>query len=128
MKRMLVLTSVIMLMVCTGCGDSHEKLAAESISTMKELIATLDNVKDEASANSAKSTLKSLMDKMNSINLRQSKLPAPSEAEIKAMEAKYGKEMEELARKLQANMMRVTFDSKIAPILQSIEQDMKKSQ
>ena len=124
MKHLLALASVVLLLSLSGCNDSHEAVAGDSVSTMKEMTSILEGVKDQASAQSAKPKLKALMEKMESISQRQAKLAAPTEAEIKAMDAKYGKEMEEVARKWQAQVMRVMFDPKIGPELQDI--DMKK--
>src|SRR5678815_1392251 len=57
MKRPFTITAVVMFLVCAGCGDSHEKLAGESVSTMKEMVSVLDSIKDEASAKAAKPKL-----------------------------------------------------------------------
>ena len=124
MKRLVSLLAILTLGVCPGCGgDSHESLAADSMTTMKELVATLESIKDEASAKAAKSKLVSLTQQMNKINERQAKLPAPGEAELKAMTSKYGKEMEELQPKMVAAMMRIQFDPAIQKELSDI--DMK---
>jgi hypothetical protein len=123
MKRSLTLASLLLLMAITGCGDTHESLTEDGISTIKKLIAVLDGVKDEASAKSAKSEIKSLMEKLNEINTKQTKLPQPTEAEVKAMGEKHGKEMDELQQKLAGHMMRIGFDPKIGPVLNDI--DMK---
>ena len=111
----------------SGRGDSHESLAGEGQSTMNEMVSVLDGMKDEASAKSAKPKLTSLMDRLNDINQRQSRLPTPTEAEIKAMGAKYGKQMEELQKKFMGHMMRIAFDPKINAQLADIEQHMKKT-
>jgi hypothetical protein len=123
MKRLLAFTAVVTFLICAGCGDSHESLAAEAVSTMKDMVAVLDTVKDADSAKAAKPKLKSLSEKLNDINKRQAKLPAPTEADIKAIEAKHGKEMEELQQKMMSAMMRITFDPKIQAELADI--DMK---
>ena len=124
MKGLISLLAILMLGVCPGCGgDSHASLAGESLTMMKDLIATLETVKDEASAKAAKPKLVSLTQKMQSINERQAKLPALSEADVKAMESKYGKEMEELQPKMVAAMMRIQFDPAIQKELSDI--DMK---
>ena len=124
MKRLSSLLAISILVVCPGCGgDSHESLAADSVKAMKELVATLDTIKDEASAKAAKSKLVSLSQQMTKINERQAKLPAPTEADVKAMESKYGKEMEELQPKMVAAMMRIQFDPAIQKELSDI--DMK---
>jgi hypothetical protein len=121
MKRLLTLTPMLVFLVCSGCGDSHDSLTSESLSTMSKLVATLDGVKDEASAKSAKSDVKSLLTRLNEINTRQSKLPAPTEAEGKAIEKKYAKQMEELSTKLQGNMLRIVTDPKIASVFEDID-------
>ncbi|CAN5524098.1 hypothetical protein BH10PLA1_BH10PLA1_17810 [soil metagenome] len=124
MRNWMILASVMLLVVCSGCGgDSHEKLSKESVSTMKEMVSVLEGVKDEASAQSAKPQLKSLMEKLQDINHRQSKLPAPTEAEMKEMDSKYGKEMEETSRKFTSEMMRVMFTPKVNAVFQDL--DMK---
>ena len=91
---------------------------------MKQVVSTLENVKDADSAKANKAKLKSLMQELNDINARMAKLPAPTEADIKAMDAKYGKEMEELGQKMSGQMMRIAFDPKIQAELSDI--DMKK--
>ena len=57
------------------------------------------------------------------INERQAKLPAPSEADIKAIESKHGKEMEELQQKMTSAMLRIAFDPKIQAELADIDMD-----
>ena len=117
---------MIALMFVPGCGgDTHESLAGETLDTMKKVVAALEGIKDEASANSAKSTLTELSAKMKDIETRMSKLPAPTEADAKAMDSKYGKQMEEVAMKLQQNMMRIMIDPKMSAVLQGIDMKMK---
>ena len=126
MKRLLPVLSTLMLGVLPGCfSDSHESLAAESMTTMKELTTTLETVKDQASAKAAKPKLTSLAEKMKKLNERQAKLPAPSEAEQKAMVSKHGKEMEDLQQKMMAVMMRIQFDPAIQSELKDIDMKMK---
>ena len=123
MKRLAAVMLMLIVVNCAGCGgDTHESLAGESVSTMRELVSVLDGVKDEDTAKSAKSKVKSLMEKLNDINLRESKLKPPSQDEIKAMD-KYGKEMEEVSRKFQGHMFRIMSDPKISAVFQDI--DMK---
>jgi len=121
MKRVLALASVFAFLVCAGCGDSHESLAGEQVAAMKELSNTLDIVKDADSAKAAKPTLKKLVERMNDINARMTKLPAPTEAEVNAMGEKYGKQMDEISQKMVANMMRVQFDPAIQKELSDID-------
>ena len=88
---------------------------------MKEFVAALDTVTDEATAKAAKSRLQSIVSKMNSINEREAKLPAPTEAEMQSLESKYGKEMEDLMMKLTGKMLQIQFDPKIQAALSDID-------
>jgi hypothetical protein len=125
MKSLLVLTVVAALCLCNGCGgDTHESLAGEAISTQKDLLATLETVKDQETAKAAKSKLQALATKMKDIEARQTKLGTPNEAQFKAIGDKYGKEMEEVQTKMVGVMMRVMLDPKIQGEL--IDIDIKK--
>jgi hypothetical protein len=117
---------VLALALCAGCGgDSREDLAGESVDILKELVTTLDGVKDEASANSAKPKLEKLVKEMNDLNERQEKLGMPTEEEFKEIEQKYGKQMEELQQKFAGNVLRIAFDPKIQAVLNDIDLKMK---
>jgi len=121
MRHGIALAMVLTLSLCAGCGDSREDLAEESVDTLKDLVATLDGVKDEASAKSAKPELEKLVKQLNDLNERQEKLGMPDEAEFKKIEEKHGKEMEELQRKLVSSMLRIQFDPKIQAVLSDID-------
>ena len=127
MKLLHSLGCVLALLLCPGCGggDTHESLAVESQSVMKQMVDVLDTVKDEPSAKSAKPKLKELAEKMNDVNARQAKLPAPTQAEIDAMDKKIGKDMEEIGLKFQAHAMRITFDPKLSAVFNDIDLKVK---
>ena len=121
---------VVALVLCCrggGCGggDSHDSLAVEGQGVMKQMVAVLDTVKDETSAKAAKPQLKTLAEKLNDINARQAKLPAPTEAEIKALDEKHSKEMEEIGHKFQAHAMRITFDPKLSTVFNDLDLKVK---
>jgi hypothetical protein len=126
MQRLLAFSVLYLFIACPGCADTREKLASENLSVMKELNAVLDGIKDEASAASAKSKLKSLMEKMADLNQRESKLPAPTKQEIDTLQTKYSKEMEEVAHKFQANIMRIQFDPKLNSVFTDLNETMAK--
>ena len=87
------------------------------------MVTVLDAVKDDTSAKAAKPKLKRLSAKLEDINTRANKLGTPTEAEVKALDQKHGKEMEELMQKMTGHMMRIAFDPKIQAELADI--DMK---
>jgi hypothetical protein len=120
----LVIGLALTSLCCVGCGgggDTHESLAGEGKGVMKQMVAVLDTVKDEASAKAAQPQLKTLAEKMNDINARQTKLPAPTEADVKTMDEKHGKEMEELGHQFQAHAMRIAFDPKLSAAMHGID-------
>ena len=123
MKNLITLAVMAMLLVCSGCGDSREAVAEDGMANMKELVATLDTVKDEASAKAAKPKLEKLVKQMNEIKERQTKLGDPTEAEMKSLMEKHGDEMEALQKKMVTVMMRIQFDPEIQKVLSDI--DMK---
>ena len=127
MKLVPAVLAALMLIACSGCGDTHESLTGEGVATMKQIVTVLDGVKDEASAKSASPKLKALMEQLNSINERQAKLGTPTEAEFTALESKYGKEMEELQQKMVGNMFRIMADPKINAVLNDLDASMRKN-
>ena len=128
MKSSLPLIPILLaLVLIPGCGggDTHESLAVEAQSAMKQMVAVLDTVKDEASAKSAKPQLKTLVEKLNDINARQAKLPDPTEAEITATDKRIGKEMEEIGLKFQAHALRINFDPKLSAVFNDLDLKVK---
>ena len=127
MQRTIVLLTLALL--CPGCGggDTYQSLADSTIAAMRDMVATFDTVKDETSAKAAKAKLKSIFEQMQSLNERQAKLPAPTEADVKAIDAKYGKELTDLQMKLAGHMMRINLDPKIRLELADLEQSMQKT-
>jgi hypothetical protein len=126
MTRSLTLTSLVCLVICCGCGDNREDLAAEQVSTMEEMVSVLQNIKDEASAKASKDKLAAVLKRMDDINQREAKLPQPTEAEVDAIDQKHGKRMEELMMKFAAEAMRIQFDPKIRAVLDDLDQQFQK--
>lgn len=111
----------VLFVAGSGCGDSRESLADETMSVMEEMVATLQGVKDEASAKAAKPKLEDLAKRFDDINQRESKLPAPTDEQTKALIEKHGSKMDELSRKLQGEMLRIAFDPKIQSVLGDVD-------
>jgi hypothetical protein len=115
-SRILRCVPIILVMaLLSGCAkDTHERLAAENVATMKELSATLDKIIDEKSARRAKSSLESLAKKLEAIGERDAKLPPPTSAETQAINAKYGAQTTELEQKITGQIMRTGLNPGIA--------------
>jgi hypothetical protein len=119
-RSFFTVATIALTLVVAGCGDSRESLAEEGVSTMKELVATLDGVKDASTAKAAKSKIQSLVSKLDDLKARMDKLGA-NPSEEKALQDKYGKEMEEQMGKLLPAMMRIQFDPNIQGELKDID-------
>lgn len=124
MKNLVALASLLLVLV-PGCGgDTHQSLVDESMPLMREMAATVTTIKDEATAKAAKPKLEVIASKMKDLKARRDKLPAPTEAEMKASIDKYGKEMEELQKKMIGSMMAIQFDPAIQKVLGDIDMNM----
>lgn len=122
MKHTVALCVIIMFLCIPGCGgDTQESLADESMPIMRDMVATLETVKDEASAKAAKPKLEAIAKKMKSLEERRAKLPMPTEADMKAIFDKHGKEMEELQKKMVTVMLAIQFDPKVQGVLSDID-------
>src|SRR5262245_48741767 len=126
MNRLIAFTVMVMLLMVPGCGgDTHESLADESMPVMKDMVATLETVKDEAPAKPAKPKLQSNEAKRKDLKARRNKLPAPTEAQTKAMMDKHGKDMEQIMMKLTGIQLQLMADPKIGQVLGDIDMKMR---
>ena len=121
MRRLFAFSALLALLFFAGCGDSHEAVAEESVSVMKEMVATLEGITDAASARAAKSKLQSLAEKMKALEKRMAELGTPTEDQINAMEGSIGQEMEAVQTKLTEQMMRLAFDMEIQKELSDLD-------
>jgi hypothetical protein len=126
MKPSLVLASVLMLLVCSGCGDSHEAVMNDQMSLTKDMLAIMQGIKDEASASAAKPKMQALAEKAKAIEERQKNLGKPSDAEVKQLQAKYGTEMEALMSKVMGEVIRISSIPGAAQQLQDMTRSMSK--
>jgi hypothetical protein len=112
-----------MLLVCSGCGDSHKAVMEDQMSLTKEMLAILHGIKDEASA-AAKPKMQALVEKAKAIEERQKKLGTPSDAEFKELQYKYGKEMEDLMPKFMGEAFRIMAIPGAAKQLEDMQRTM----
>jgi hypothetical protein len=98
----------------TGCGDTHEKLTADSIAAMKEFSGIIASIKDEPSAQAAKPKLEALGDRMEALRKRRDALGQPTKEQEEALKKKYEPEVKQIAEEMLPNMMRVAFDPKLS--------------
>jgi hypothetical protein len=104
-KPLLVIVGLV-LMLCAGCGDSPDSVMQDALSCAKEMGTVMQSVKDEASAQAAAPKLKAIGARMQDIEKRQKALKLSKEEET-ALQAKYKPQMEEIAKGLVPDMMRV---------------------
>ena len=125
MKRTLAFVSVLMLLVCSGCGgDTPQKVADDSIDVMKEMTSILEGVKDEASAAKAHDKLQALGGKFKALKARQDKLQMSAD-DRKKLEIEYRPKMEPVMQKLMSESMRIAMDPKLAPAIKGLNDVMK---
>lgn len=120
MKQMVLLASVLMLLVCSGCGDSPDKVAEDGISVMDEMATVMESVKDEASAKKANAKLRALTDKMKDIKARQEKLSITTEQKIE-LQKKHEEKMGAVVERLMREGMRISVDPKLKSALDGLD-------
>jgi hypothetical protein len=91
----------------SGCGDSHEAVTRDILTTQKELCAVLDEVKDDASAKAAVPRVKAISDKLKTLQQRSNALGPPPAAIRNALHDKYFKELREATDAIQQNFARL---------------------
>jgi hypothetical protein len=116
------------VLVLNGCGGAptHDSVARDSINAMKDFTTALGEIKDEASAKTTAPKLKKIAERMKTIEAQQKALPKMSEAEEKALKAKYEKEATELFGKLFAEGMRVAMIPGANAVMEDAMKDMPK--
>jgi cytochrome c556 len=118
-RARLICVLVLSAVVLSGCDSkpTHESVMKDMVGKMKELVAVLEGVKDEASAESAKPKLQALSKEMKELEVTASKLPKASDEEEKRLREKYQPELEAIQPKLGAQMIRIATDPKLGSVL-----------
>jgi hypothetical protein len=112
MKRTVLLTAALLMLVLTGCADSHEKVLRDKLACMKEFNAQLDTVKDEAGALRAAPQAGALALQMESILQREQAL-RPTGKERDTVYQQYGPDIDDAGAALSRNLARIAFNEKL---------------
>jgi predicted transcriptional regulator len=83
------------VLCASGCGDSHDAVARDMLSTMKELSAAVKGVKDEASVQEAVTRLEALADRMKALKKRSDTLGEAPKEIANTLRTKYEQEFRE---------------------------------
>jgi len=117
MRRFASVLACGFAMALVGCGDSHDKVTADSLDVISDMNDVLDGVNDKASAEAAKPELEALGERMQDIKARAEKLGEPSAEQKQALEEKYKERMGKEVGRIFGNMMRVGMNPEIAGVL-----------
>jgi cytochrome c556 len=92
------------VLCASGCGDSHDAVTRDMLSTMKELSAVVKGVKDEASVQEAVTRLEALADRMKALKKRSDTLgQAPKEVD-NSLRTKYEQEFRAASDSVRRNL------------------------
>lgn len=84
----------VCLLVTAGCGDSHEAITLDTISTLQEYAQVLESVQDDASAESAVPRVTAIGEQLAALKRRSERMgEAPKEIRDRIQD-KYSKNLE----------------------------------
>jgi hypothetical protein len=95
------------LLLVTGCSDSHESLTRDAIAIMNETADVLATIKDSASADAAKSKLKGLGERWRDNHQRRAAKKSIAAKELVRLEKHYGAQTEAATKRYLAEVLRV---------------------
>jgi hypothetical protein len=102
-------------------SDSRDKVIVDQLALMTAMTGMLEGVTDKESAEKSKPEFAKLNAKGEVLKARADKLGEPSQEEEGALKAKYGPQMEEIAGKLMAQMMRLSSKPETMAVLNTID-------
>jgi len=89
MRFRIIMTAAVLGLVLSACGgNSPEALVDEQFDLMDEMLEIVEDVTDEASAKEAAKKLEALGEKLADLQKRMEKMPDPTPAEQKQLEAR----------------------------------------
>jgi hypothetical protein len=90
-----------------SCGNTHEKMAENAISILKEIADELSTVRDASTAEAAVPQLKELGNRWRANELRMTQTRGPSVRTLKALDKKYGGQLQEAMNRYWIEVARV---------------------
>lgn len=97
-----VLTTILFATLLSSCGDSHDKVADDTMKQMDEFFEVVTTVKDKESADAATEKLDAIIANLDKIAERYKELGEPDEATQKAISEKFKKFGDEKKKEFQA--------------------------
>jgi hypothetical protein len=107
MRKLALIFLTFTLPVLTGCGNPHEKLAANAIAILTEVADALSAIQDSASAEAAKAGLKSLGERWRANERELAEGKPPTTRDLAKIGKKYGAQFDAAVKRYLAEARRV---------------------
>jgi hypothetical protein len=119
-RHLTIVTFAAVATLIGGCKRTPESSIRELIGLLKETTTVLKSITDENSARAASPKLRRIGEKMDALKAETDKLPKPTDADSKALMAKYQNEMFAAVMELSQERMRVIGDPKLSGALRYV--------
>ena len=117
-RSLLFVSSLLLALLTASCGDTHQKIAEETLSRLDEVATIVEGVEDKDGAEKAAKKLDDLASKFESLAERRSALGEPDAGTSTELKAKVEK-MNEFQKRMAAGMLSAgSKDPRTIPILQ----------
>lgn len=120
--------ALMLALILSGCGGgaTHEALADQTVGVFKNMVTSMEGIKDKASWETAKPKLTKLVDQLKTIGTSLKKLGEPTAEAKKALDAKMEKEMGALLPKLMGMGKNFASDKDLTAEVQGFMQNLMK--
>lgn len=102
-----ITASIALVLSACSAGDSHEKVADDTLKIMERMSTAMTSITDKATAEKAVADMKVIANDMKAISERAKKLGEPSTDVKTRIDASMKVKAEELQKKMMASMMKV---------------------
>lgn len=109
MRTLPVLFTVVGLLLCSCSGkvDSYEEALDVHLEIMDDMVAVLETVTDQASADAAREDLAAIIERARKLAEQTQDLPEPDEAEMQRMRGKAEGQAQQLQQRMMEQMMKI---------------------